>query len=112
MKKMVKIKQLFFVMMLFLLCLTACGKKESIYEYGTFSGDIENKFELVEGSASGHPISGMLETVYINYAKTTDGGLVAWKDSNYAYTSKSDDSRSLCSNFALHFDYIEPLSFD
>ena len=98
--------------MLVVICLSACGKdKSSAYEYGTFSGDIKNKFEIVEGSESGIAVAGTFKTVYINYAHTMDGGTVVWKDFNYGYTSKEDISpTSICSSFALHFEYIEPMS--
>lgn len=110
--KKINLRKIFIIMMLLVIGLSACGKDESsAYEYGTFAGDIKNKFEIVEGSENGVAVAGTFKTVYINYAHTMDGGTVVWKDSNYGYTSKEDVSpMSICSSFALHYKYIEPMS--
>lgn len=100
------------VVMILLCFLVACGNdtNKSKYQYGTFNGNIESEFELVEGTRSQQAISGGFETVCINYAQTEDGGWVAWKDNRYGYTSKSSLG-NLCSSFALHFEYIKPTEF-
>lgn len=113
--KKINLRKIVIVLMLIVTCLSACGNSNnsetnSAYEYGTFTGDIKDKFEIVDGSESGKAIAGVYNTVYINYAYTTDGGIVVWKDSNYGYTSEDVSAASMCSSFALHFEYIESIS--
>lgn len=112
-KRMIKFGLVFLIMMVFSICLVACEKNEdSNYEYGMFDEDIEREFELVDDSNGQIAVSGQFETVVVNYAQTVDGGMVAWKDGNYCYTSEDMSAMNLCSHFALHFEYIEPVKFN
>lgn len=113
MKKSKYLASILIIALALLFSLSSCQNdtKKSNYEYGSFNENIENKFDLVTNTQEQIAISGGFKTICINYAQTKDGGWVAWKDHNYGYT-KTNNINGLCSAFALHFEYIEPTTFD
>lgn len=115
-KKLKHIRYYAFLLLMvaiFSVCITGCGGEESKYEFGTME-NIDDKFEIISGTVGTNSVWGTFDSVTVRYAQTKDGGLVAWKDNNYAYVKDTSDisPKSLCATFATHFEYIKPISFD
>ena len=116
MKKLDGIKYcIFLIVFLFSICMIGCSNTESTaenkYEFGTME-NIDDKIEIVNSTSGQVAVSGDdFKTVVVNYAETKDGGIVAWKDNEFAYIKDASEvsSQVLCSRFAQHFGYIKPI---
>lgn len=117
MKKLDGIKYCIFILLivsLFSICMMGCSNAENNtvnkYEFGTME-NIDDKFEIVNSTSGQVAVSGEFETVVVNHAETKDGGMVAWKDNEFAYTKDASEvsSLALCSRFAEHFGYVKPV---
>lgn len=102
------------ILIFVMVCLCGCGKKEdtSKYEYGSYD-NIEDEFEILSNTHSQVCVAGGFDRVVVDYAETSGGVKVAWKNGLYVSVKNDEKVTSivLCSEFATHYGYIQPTKY-